>query len=97
MGGMSGKHNPDSVLMGIHTKPEVKALAKMVAEADGNTLTVEVETLFYRRARELGIINDDNTIRPKVAEKIIAGAAGVRVLKSIRQNRIGAKKQGGAV
>ena len=83
----SGKHNPDSVLLGIHTSPEVKALAGLVAEMTGSNITDTILDGLFRTAYENGITTRDGKVSPRYRDDIILRAGQVRAAKKERQGK----------
>lgn len=86
MGGISGKHNPDSVLLGIHTTPEIKALAGLVAELTHNTITDVVLDGLMIQAERAGVTRGGKVV-PEYVDEIKLRAAQVRAAKKERQSK----------
>jgi hypothetical protein len=84
MSKVSGKHNPDDVLIGFMDAPEIRALAEAVTELDG----VETVSDFFRkhifdRARVHGIMVDGE-VQGDWRIKIAARAEAIRVNRKRR-------------
>lgn len=86
MGSRSGKHHPDHVLLGIHTTPEIKALAGLVAERNGSNITDTMLDGLMLMAKLAGVVSDGKVL-PQFKDDIILRAAQVRAAKKERQSR----------
>lgn len=86
MSGASGKHNPDSVLMGIHTKPEIKALAGLVADLMHSTITDVILDGVMILAERVGITRGGKVV-PEYEDEIKLRAEQVRANKKERQSK----------
>lgn len=88
---ISGDHNPDEVLLGVHAMPETKALAGLVAERTGRTITDVMLDGLMHEAYRAGIVDVDEPVKAKVKkefrDEIILKAAQVRAAKKARQSR----------
>lgn len=84
---ISGNHNPDEVLLGIHAMPETKALAGLVAEKTGRTITDVLLDGLMREALAAGITDDNDKVRSEFRDEIILKAAQVRAAKKARQSK----------
>lgn len=84
---VSGQHNPDEVLLGIHAMPETKALAGLVAEVTGRTITDVLLDGLMREAFAAGITDKNDKVRSEFRDEIILKAAQVRAAKKVRQSK----------
>ena len=82
----SGKHNPDNVLLGVHTTPEIKALAGLVAERNGSNITDTLLDGLMMMAERAGVVSGGKVL-PQFKDEIILRAAQVRAAKKERQTR----------
>lgn len=82
--GISGKHNPDNVLLGIHTTPEMKALAAFIAEKTNRSITDVILDGIMSEGTRAGIISDGKVL-PEFKDQIIIKAGIVRANKKERQ------------
>ena len=82
----SGKHNPDHVLLGIHTTPEIKALAGLVAEIKNSNITDTLLDGLMYEAEQAGVVRGDKVL-PRYRDEITLRAAQVRAAKKERQAR----------
>ena len=82
----SGKHNPDNVLLGVHTTPEIKALAGLVAERNGSNITDTLLDGLMVMAERAGVVSGGKVL-PQFKDEIILRAAQVRAAKKERQTR----------
>lgn len=80
----SGKHNPDHVLLGIHTTPEIKALAGLVAERNGSNITDTLLDGLMFMAERAGVTHGGKVLS-QFRDDIILRAAQVRAAKKERQ------------
>lgn len=84
---VSGQHNPDEVLLGIHAMPETKALAGLVAEVTGRTITDVLLDGLMCEAFAAGITDNNDKVRSEFRDEIILKAAQVRAAKKVRQSK----------
>lgn len=82
----SGKHNPDNVLLGVHTTPEIKALAGLVAERNGSNITDTLLDGLMVMAERAGVVSGGKVLQ-QFKDEIILRAAQVRAAKKERQTR----------
>ena len=82
----SGKHNPDNVLLGIHTTPEIKALAGLVADLLGSNITDTLLDGLYSMAERVGVMRGVKVL-PQFKDEITLRAAQVRAAKKERQTK----------
>lgn len=82
----SGKHNPDNVLLGVHTTPEIKALAGLVAERNGSNITDTLLDGLMMMAERAGVVSGGKVL-PQFRDDIRLRAAQVRAAKKERQTR----------
>ena len=82
----SGKHNPDNVLLGVHTTPEIKALAGLVAERNGSNITDTLLDGLMIMAERAGVVSGGKVL-PQFRDDIRLRAAQVRAAKKERQTR----------
>lgn len=93
---VSGDHNPDEVLLGIHAMPETKALSGLVAEMSGRTITDVLLDGLMHEAFKWGIVDCDDPTKAKVKadfrDQIILKSAQIRAAKAARQAKEKARK-----
>lgn len=88
MSKQSGNHNPDEVLLGIHTTPEFKALVGVVADkhCGGKTITETMVDALLILAERYGVTRGGK-VCPEYRDEIILRAAQLRAAKKERQAR----------
>ena len=92
MGGKSGKHNPDDVLIGYMDSPEIKAMTTYVAEAEGFGNVADMfRSYIMGRAIAHGIVKDGKA-SPEWADRIKTQAAAIRQKKRERSEKKMLKK-----
>lgn len=84
-GATHGGHDPDSVLLGLHVSPELKAVAKLTAmRMDCDVTTLMIDSL-RAAARKCGILLDDGKVAPEWRDEVEMLARFVRARKIERQ------------
>lgn len=78
MGGKSGSHNPDDVLIGMMDSPEVKALLELVAKADGESNTSDwMRRQIFTRALAHGMMVEGKVVG-EWKDRVVVRAAAIR-------------------
>jgi len=80
MSKVSGKHNPDDVLIGFMDSPEVKALTALVAEAEGENVSDLFRKFVFSRAEAHGMMRGGRVV-DGWRERVRESAAIIRANK----------------
>ena len=91
-----GKHDPDSVLLGMHAKPELKALAHLVLAKDNQCK--DISDVIRRGIEELAIRNkimDKTGIKPEYIHERDLIAAMIRDSKKQNQKKAKERSEAG--
>lgn len=84
-----GWHKPGDVLLGFHTSPEMKAVAKITA----SMLHTDVKTIMLdgmmAKAKILGIVDARGNVTPAFKDEVETAAHIIRSAKKERQNNNG--------
>lgn len=85
-----GKHKDGKTLLGAYVTPEFKALVVMTCDATGLSMTDLMMDGIRRRALSVGIIDEDDKIKPEYREAFNLVLEAVRL--SINANKRRARK-----
>jgi len=85
-----GKHKDGKTLLGAYVTPEFKALVVMTCDATGLSMTDLMMDGIRRRALSVGIIDEDDKIKPEYREAFNLVLETVRL--SINANKRRARK-----
>ena len=89
MSKVSGKHNPDDVLIGFLDAPEIRALTELVTEKDGiKTVSDFFRKHIFDRAEAHGIMRDGVA----VGQWRVLIAARAEAIRTARKRRSAARK-----
>lgn len=86
---VSGNHNPDEVLLGIHTSPEFKALVSVIANISGRNLTDTIVEALMRLAQTQGVVDEHLNLKDKFKTMVSEKAKQIRFArknKSIKKH-----------
>lgn len=84
-----GWHKPDDVLLGFHTSPENKAVAKITAAMLGSDVKTIMLEGMQAKARILGIIDHHGNVTPAFKDEVETAAHLIRTASKGRSKNNG--------